>query len=424
MDNKKHNFSPHPSPLIKFGQINVNGLCSPVRQQHLLNFFLHSSFSVLSLNDTRLFFSNAKFIFKNEHSQHHFRSYWICSTSSRLHDGVGILLCNPLHKHVQTIDSWNGRLLKLDLFFHQTKISIISLYYPPSGSTHQSICNDLIAKLLSWLDHARANNYFVVILGSFNVDEIAHSNYSPSHFKLLRLLSSRFFTDHQAYSSIEGLDPTFYYANGSSRLDYIWSSPGFPTPVEQWNNFTAEVDDSLGVYLNRQYNSRLEFSSLSLDRMWHALKAAILNRFLYRLTTRLSNRPTQISQMTTALPSHLENLASLLPDYSVPTYSTTPVSEFKSFLRSQKNLISAFLSTKFAQHLTDSVEYYTALRDKHFSNSLGTFIDSALSVENCSIVFDRVLVVLDSTPTLLMDPSDIKQAAITHFQSIVSPPLV
>ncbi|EXX66355.1 hypothetical protein RirG_124600 [Rhizophagus irregularis DAOM 197198w] len=230
------------------------------------------------------------------------------------------------------------------------------------------------------------------------------------------------------------------------------------TSVEQWNNFTTEVDDSLGVYLDRQYHPNFDFSSLSLDRMWHALKAAIigaaivtlpfqkvsnthrhsyspeltkliainkfLDRFLYRLTTRRSNRPTQIAQMTAALPSHLEDLATLLPDYSVPTYSTTSASVFKSFLRSQKNLVSAFLSTKFAQHLTDSVEYYTALRDEHFSNSLGTFIDSALSVEKRSIVLDRVLVVLDSTPTLLTDLSDIKQAAITHFQTIVSPPLV
>ncbi|GBC30343.2 RNA-directed DNA polymerase from mobile element jockey-like [Rhizophagus irregularis DAOM 181602=DAOM 197198] len=461
MDNNKHNFSPHPSPLIKFGQLNVNGLCSPVRQQHLLNFFLHSSFGALSINDTRLSPSNAKFIFKNEHSQHHFKSYWACSSSFRPHDGVGILLRNPLHKHVQTIDPWN------------------------------------------------------VILGDFNADVIAHSNYSPNHFKLLHLLSSRFFTDHQAHSSTNGPDPTFFHDNGSSRLDYIWSSPGFPAPglfsqvvtcpdlldrpftdhkvlstvfdfssclailaksrlkqkqelrtifsyastsVEQWNNFTTEVDDSLGVYLDRQYHPNFDFSSLSLDRMWHALKAAIisaaietlpfqkvsnthrhsyspeltkliainkfLDRFLYRLTTRRSNWLTQIAQMTAALPSHLENLASLLPDYSVPTYSTTPVSVFKSFLRSQKNLVSAFLSTKFAQHLTDSVEYYTALRDEHFSTSLGTFIDSALSVEKRSIVLDRVLVVLDSTPTLLTDPSDIKHAAVSHFQSIVSPPLV
>ncbi|PKY63312.1 hypothetical protein RhiirA4_491790 [Rhizophagus irregularis] len=35
-----------------------------------------------------------------------FRSYWACSSSSRPHDGVGILLRYPLHKHVQTIDSW------------------------------------------------------------------------------------------------------------------------------------------------------------------------------------------------------------------------------------------------------------------------------------------------------------------------------
>ncbi|GBC29356.2 RNA-directed DNA polymerase from mobile element jockey-like [Rhizophagus irregularis DAOM 181602=DAOM 197198] len=434
MDNKKHNFSPHPSPLIKFGQLNVNGLCSPVRQQHLLNFFLHSSFGALSINDTRLSPSNAKFIFKNEHSQHHFKSYWACSSFSRPHDGVGILLRNPLHKHVQTIDPWKGRLLKLDLFFHQTKISIISIYYPPSGSIHQSICNDLIAKLLSWLDYARDNNYFVIILGDFNIDEVAHSHYSSSHFKLLRLLSSRFFTDHQAHSSTNGPDPTFFHDNGSSRLIISVLTTVFDF-IEQWNNFTTEVDDSLGVYLDRQYHPNFDFSSLSLDRMWHALKAAIIGAaietlpfqkidFYIALLLVVLIGPTQIAQMTAALPSHLDNLASLFPDYSVPTYSTTPTSVFKSFLRSQKNLVSAFLSTKFAQHLTDSVEYYTALRDEHFSNSLGTFIDSALSVEKRSIVLDRVLVVLDLTPTLLTDPSDIKQAAISHFQSIVSPPLV
>ncbi|GET54771.1 hypothetical protein RhiirA5_432528 [Rhizophagus irregularis] len=87
-----------------FGQINVNGLCSLVRQRHLLNFFLHSSFGILSLNDTRLSPASAKYIFKIEHSQHNFWSYWAYSSSSRLHDGVGILLSNPLHKHVQTID--------------------------------------------------------------------------------------------------------------------------------------------------------------------------------------------------------------------------------------------------------------------------------------------------------------------------------
>ncbi|EXX52451.1 hypothetical protein RirG_252970 [Rhizophagus irregularis DAOM 197198w] len=497
MDNTKHNFSPHPSPLIKFGQINVNGLYFPVRQQHLLNFFLHSSFGALSINDTHLSPSNAKFIFKNEHFQHHFRSYWACSSSSRPHDGVGILLRNPLH-HRALPHKWFS---DINMF----KQLILGM----------SICTDLIAKLLSWLDHARDNNYFVIIFGDFNIDEVAHSNYPSNHFKLLRLLSSRFFTDHQAHSSDDSPDPTFFHDNGSSRLDYIWSSPGFPAPGlfshvvacpnlldcpftdhkvlitvfdfssclailaksrlkqkkemrtifsytstsdEQWNNFTTEVDDSLEVYLDRQYNSRLDFSSLFLDRMWHALKAAILSaaietlpfqkvsniyrhsyspeltkliainkfldRFLYHLTTRRSIRPTQISQMMAALPSHLDKLVSLFPDYSVPTYSTTPVSEFKLFLRSQKNLVSTFLSTKFAQHLTDSVEYYTTLRDEHFSNSLGTFIDSALSVEKRSIVLDRVLVVLDSTPTLLTDPSDIKQAAITHFQSIVSPPLV
>ncbi|PKK41033.1 hypothetical protein RhiirC2_805090, partial [Rhizophagus irregularis] len=70
--NSPYNSSSSSSPLINFGQINVNSLCSPIRQLHLLNYFLHSSFGVLSLNDTRLTSSSAKFIYQNEHFQYNF----------------------------------------------------------------------------------------------------------------------------------------------------------------------------------------------------------------------------------------------------------------------------------------------------------------------------------------------------------------
>ncbi|CAB4432326.1 unnamed protein product [Rhizophagus irregularis] len=119
----------------------------------------------------------------------------------------------------------------------------------------------------------------------------------------------------------------------------------------------------------------------------------------------------------------LKELAVLLPDYTIPTYTSSPVSAFKSFLRSQKSLVLAYLTIKFAQHTSDSIEYYTTLHDKYFLSSLRNFIDSALSVECRSIVLDRVLVILDSKLTLLTDPTDIKLAAVAHFQSVVSPPL-
>ncbi|GBC44026.2 hypothetical protein GLOIN_2v1783829 [Rhizophagus irregularis DAOM 181602=DAOM 197198] len=409
------------SPLVTFGQINVNGLCSPVRQLHLLNYFLHSSFGILSLNDTRLTSSSAKFIYQNEHSQHNFKSYWAPSPSnSRPHDGVGLLLRHPLHKHVQKIDPWKGRLLKLDLFFHQTKISIISVYIPPYHSIHYKERDAIFAQLNLWLDKARFNNYHVVILG-------------PS--------------------------PTFYYQNGSSRLDYIWSSPGFPAPglfsqvetcpklndnqftdhcvlimafdfsscfatlakarlkqkSEQrtiflyknlkddiWDKFSNEVNSHLELYLATHHPSISSLSALSLDKLWHALKRSILggaidsllfqhvsnthhhkyppeltmliainkflDRLLFKLTTSRSSRPAQISQMINSLPTQLTLLKSLLKDYTIPSYT--------------------------------------------------------LSVEHRSIVLNRVLVVIDSKPTLLTDPLDIKQAAIKHFQSVVTPLLV
>ncbi|GBC53526.2 hypothetical protein RIR_jg19251.t1 [Rhizophagus irregularis DAOM 181602=DAOM 197198] len=511
-------FSPFfSSPLINFGQINVNGLSSPVRQLHLLNYFLHSSFGVLSLNDTRLTSSGANFIYQNEHSQHNFKSYWAPSPSnSRPHDGVGLLLRHPLHKHVQKIDPWKGRLLKLDLFFHQTKISIISVYIPPYHSIHYEERDAIFAQLNLWLDKARSNNYHVVILGDFNADEISHSHLPQHHLKILRLLSSRYFTDHQSHiSSILGPSPTFYHQNGSSRLDYIWSSPGFPAPGlfsqvetcpklndnqftdhrvlitafdfsscfallskarlkqkseqrtiflykylkdDTWDKFSNEVNSRLELYLTTHHPSISSISALSLDKLWHALKRSILggaidslpfqhvsnthhhkyspeltmliainkflDRLLFKLTTSRPSRPAQISQMINSLPTQLTLLKSLLKDYTIPSYSITPLPTFIKFLRSQKALVSAYLSTQFHQHRVDSIEYYTALRDEHFSTSPGSFISSALSVEHRSIVLDRVLVVIDSKPTLLTDPSDIKQAAIKHFQSVVTPPLV
>ncbi|GET62840.1 hypothetical protein GLOIN_2v1770668 [Rhizophagus irregularis DAOM 181602=DAOM 197198] len=505
------------SPLVNFGQINVNGLCSPVRQLHLLNYFLHSSFGVLSLNDTRLTSSSAKFIYQNEHSQYNFKSYWAPSPSNlRPHDGVGLLLRHPLHKHVQKIDPWKGRLLKLDLFFYQTKISIISVYIPPYHSIHYKERDAIFAQLNSWLDKACSNNYHVIILGDFNADELSHSHLPQHHLKILRSLSSRYFTDHQSHiSSISGPSPTFYHQYGFSRLNYIWSFPGFPAPSlfsyiescpklndnqftdhcvlftafdfsscfatlakarlkqkseqrtiflyknlteDTWDTFSNEVNSRLELYLTTHHSSISSLSALSLDKLWHALKRSILggaidslpfqhvsnthhhkyspeltkliainkflDRLLFKLTTSRTNRPAQISQMINTLPTQLILLKSLLTDYTIPIYSTTPLPAFVKFLRSQKALVSAYLSTQFNQYRVDSIEYYTALRDEHFSTSLGSFISSALSVEHRSIILDRVLVVIDYKPTLLTDPSDIKQAAIKHFQSVVTPSLV
>ncbi|GBC19651.1 hypothetical protein RIR_jg41913.t1 [Rhizophagus irregularis DAOM 181602=DAOM 197198] len=413
-------------------------------------------------------------------------------SNSRPHDGVGLLLRHPLHKHVQKIDPWKGRLLKLDLFFHQTKISIISVYIPPYHSIHYKERDAISAQLNLWLDRARSNNYHVVILGDFNADEISHSHLPQHHLKILRSLSSRYFTDHQSHiSSISGPSSTFYHQNGSSRLDYIWSSPGFPAPSlfsyvescpklndnqftdhrvliaafdfnscfatlakarlkqkseqrtiflyknlkeDTWDTFSNEVNSRLELYLATHHPSVSSLSAISLDKLWHAFKRSILGGAIDSLPFQhVSNthhyKYSPELTMLIAINKFLDRLlfkltTSRTNHYTIPIYSTTPLPAFVKFLRSQKALVSAYLSTLFHQHRVDSIEYYTALRDEQFSMSPGSFISSALSVEHRSIVLDRVLVVIDSKPTLLTKPSDIKQAAIKHFQSVVTPPLV
>ncbi|GBC12605.2 hypothetical protein RIR_jg29866.t1 [Rhizophagus irregularis DAOM 181602=DAOM 197198] len=125
-------------------------------------------------------------------------------------------------------------LLNLDksmLMVYVPLLDNCTFYIPPYHSIHYKERDAIFIQLNLWLDKARSNNYHVVILGDFNADELSHSHLPQHHLKILRSLSSRYFTDHQSHiSSISGLSPTFYYQNGSSRLDYIWSSPGFPAP--------------------------------------------------------------------------------------------------------------------------------------------------------------------------------------------------
>ncbi|PKK57730.1 hypothetical protein RhiirC2_797529, partial [Rhizophagus irregularis] len=388
-----NNPSSSPSPLINFGQINVNGLCSPIRQLHLLNYFLYSSFGVLSLNDTCLTSSSAKFIYQNEHSQYNFKSYWALSPSnSRPHDGVGLLLRHPLHKHVQKIDLWKER-------------------------------DAIFAQLNLWLDKAHSNNYHVVILG-------------PSSTFYYQNGSSRLdyipgFPAPGLFSHVETCPNSCFATLAKARLKQkseqrtIFLYKNLNDDI--WDKFSVEVNSRLEVYLSTHYPSISSLPVLPLDKLWHALKRSILgsainslpfqhvsnthyhkyfpeltkliainkflDRLLFKLTTSRTSRLAQITQMINSLPIQLILLKSLLTDYTIPIYSTTPLSAFvKKFLRSQKALVSAYLSMQFYQHRVDSIEYYTALRDEHFSTSPGSFISSALSVEHRSIVLDRVLV--------------------------------
>ncbi|CAB4429874.1 unnamed protein product [Rhizophagus irregularis] len=100
-------------------------------------------------------------------------------------------------------------LLVLNSFL---KLNNLIIIFGPIGPVHL-----LLVLIMALLDFARANNYHVILLGDFNIDEIAHSSYPSRHFKLLRLLISHYFTDYQAHSSpLTGSDCTYFYNNGSS----------------------------------------------------------------------------------------------------------------------------------------------------------------------------------------------------------------
>ncbi|PKY62170.1 hypothetical protein RhiirA4_488197 [Rhizophagus irregularis] len=189
--------------------------------------------------------------------------------------------------------------------------------------------------------------YFLdpVILGDFNIDEIAYSSHPLRYFKLLRLFSFQYFTNHQSHSYLTtGPDNTYFHENGSSRLDYIWTSPDLPTPglvlstcmailakfrLKQknklWHAFKRIVIGAAIDTLPTQHVSNVHHHSYSPKLTKLIIINKFLDRLLFRLTTSWPSHFTQIFQMTATLPKQLQDLASLLSDYTVPSYNTIPL---------------------------------------------------------------------------------------------------
>ncbi|PKK40832.1 hypothetical protein RhiirC2_805274, partial [Rhizophagus irregularis] len=123
------------------------------------------------------------------------------------------------------------------------------------------------------------------ILGDFNADELSHSHLPQHHLKILRSLSSRYFTDYQSHISlISGPNLTFYYQNGSSRLDYIWSSPGFPA-----SSLFSHVESCPKLNDNQFTDHRVLFTAFDFSSCFATLSKARLKQkseqhtiFLYK----------------------------------------------------------------------------------------------------------------------------------------------
>ncbi|GBB95024.1 hypothetical protein RclHR1_24620003 [Rhizophagus clarus] len=74
-----------------------------------------------------------------------------------------------------------------------------------------------------------------------------------------------------------------------------------------------------------------------------------------------------------------------------------------------------------------SIQTYVENRDLNFDTDISFFINSALSRSHRRIVLDHIFIDHPITPRLLMDPKDISDAVVNHFQSAVfiksTPPL-
>lgn len=145
------------------------------------------------------------------------------------------------------------------------------------------------------------------------------NSYSQQNFRLLCLLSSYYFMDHQAYSSfLTCLDPTFYHDNGSSHLDYIWSWISCPGLFSHIITYLVKKIPSL-VLLLTYYFSNMNITLVTLT-------------FLNLLNLSLST--------SFWIDFYLGFL--LLPDYIIPTYITN-LSAFKFFLHSVPNGLNGIL---------------------------------------------------------------------------------
>jgi exonuclease III len=159
-------------------------------------------------------------------------TYYLINNPDRQGSGSAFIIDSFFYNHLQKIDSFQGRLIKLKFFFFKKHIFEIMGVYLHANHKDQSLRVDLQNRIKTWIEPNLHKNHFL-ILGDFNADpqkfKISNSqrecvNWRYNLFKFFKFVK---FKDISLIFHRTPKDTWHSNAQHSSRIDLAFASPNF-----------------------------------------------------------------------------------------------------------------------------------------------------------------------------------------------------
>ncbi|GES98355.1 retrovirus-related protein [Rhizophagus clarus] len=188
---------------------------------------------ILALQEISVRKQNALFMFKK--FSHRFRVIFDNDPSSLRGCGVGFIIDRQFARHVSKSEGYKGRYLSITLSFRHFSMKIFNVYIKSKvTSADGQLIADLQAKLTTNLQFNDDQDIHSIVLGDFNLSYekyqqklLQGKSPSPQEAIFDKLDNEFHFVDVTALLEPDASKiTTFDAAVGSSRIDYIWISPG------------------------------------------------------------------------------------------------------------------------------------------------------------------------------------------------------
>ncbi|GES99798.1 hypothetical protein GLOIN_2v1814043 [Rhizophagus clarus] len=217
---------------LNIATLNVHFLTIS-KVEPIIDLMISKNIHVLALQEISVRKQNALFMFKK--FSHRFRAIFDNDPSSLRGCGVGFIIDRQFARHVSKSEGYKGRYLSITLSFRHFSMKIFNVYIKSKvTSTDGQLIADLQAKLTTNLRSNDDQDIHSIVLGDFNLSYekyqqklLQGKSPSPQEAIFDKLDNEFHFVDVIALLEPDASKITTFDATvGSSRIDYIWISPG------------------------------------------------------------------------------------------------------------------------------------------------------------------------------------------------------
>src|SRR3989337_4597039 len=147
---------------------NVRGINKKTKQFSIINEYKTLNLDIIGLSETNLNANDAKHF--SHHNSAHYRYYFSKTRNQMIGSGVGLLIKEEIAKYVYKHNSFEDRIVYVDLNMKgKSRLRIIQTYMPANPTQYPERIK-LNRELKRLILEAENNNSKIIIMGDFNAD--------------------------------------------------------------------------------------------------------------------------------------------------------------------------------------------------------------------------------------------------------------